>query len=103
MRLKPGVELANLQPALIVALMIVNDEYKSIGCELTITSVNDGVHGNKSRHYWGGAFDARTKDVDDAIKSELIESIKAKLGEEFNVLFEDEGEANEHLHVSWRP
>lgn len=98
MRLKPGVRLANLQPQMVLATMIVREEMQSC----TITSANDSLHSTKSLHYKGCALDYRTKDyVGD--KAELVARIKAKLGPDFDVILEAVGLPNEHLHVEYDP
>lgn len=102
MVLKEGVHLADLQPQMVLAAVIVHSIYSRSGCECVITSANDSAHSERSWHYKGRAFDFRTKNYK-FDKGALRQEIKAALGEDFDVLLEDEGGANEHLHVEYDP
>jgi hypothetical protein len=65
-----------------------------------ITSANDYIgHSKNSAHYQGKAIDIRVKDLDKAVKKNIIDVIKVTLGNNYTVLHEDRGTANEHLHV----
>lgn len=65
-----------------------------------ITSANDYIgHSKNSAHYHGKAIDIRIKDLDKAVKKNIIDVIKVTLGNNYTVLHEDVGTANEHLHV----
>lgn len=72
--------------------------------DLTITSVNDSTHSKNSKHYSGQALDIRSKNFPS--KDSKHRFIQA-LGEDlhgtgtglYTILLEDEGKANEHIHV----
>lgn len=98
MKLKPGVKLAGLSPQMALAAVIVQSVYGSASC--TITSANDGKHSEKSLHYVGNALDFRTKDFF-GDKTMLVSAIRSALGSEFDVVFEDEGGVQEHVHVEY--
>ena len=100
MKLKPGVRLEGLSPQMALAALIVQSCYDSASC--TITSANDGQHSEKSLHYSGNALDFRTKDYF-GDKRMLVNAVRKALGPEFDVVFEDEGTPNEHLHVEYDP
>jgi hypothetical protein len=100
MRLKTGVKLAEITPQIVLAAIIVQEVYRERGGKTTITSANDGVHGTLSLHYKGNALDFRTKDFA-GNKQALILEIKQRLGDQFDVLLEDEGKDNEHCHIEW--
>ena len=102
MRLKVGVKLTDLQPQMVLAAMIVQEVYRERGGKATITSANDGTHGTLSLHYKGMALDLRTKDFE-GNKQALVLEIKDRLGEDFDVILEDEGKPNEHLHCEYDP
>jgi hypothetical protein len=87
---------------MVLAAMIVKDCYEERGGSATITSANDSIHSEKSLHYSGKALDFRTRDFT-GDKHALIALIRASLGNEFDVLLEDEGGLNEHAHVEWDP
>jgi hypothetical protein len=68
------------------------------------TSVNDGEHKAGSLHYVDRAVDYRMKHVDKMdTKLAIWSEIRQLLAPLFDVLFEDAGKANEHLHVEYDP
>lgn len=102
LRLGPAVSLYNLKPQALLALHVVEEEFDALPAdgETLVTSANDRVHMAGSYHYEGLAFDVRTKALAATVdKKALRDRIAARLGEEFDVLFEDAGTENEHLHV----
>ncbi len=115
MRLKTGVKLSGLRPQMLVAFMVAKEEFAKYGIELIITSVNDSNHGYGSLHFSGGAFDARTKHIDNTkmkaayglsaldVKHRIWDAIRKNLGVEFDVLFEFIGLPNEHIHIEFQP
>jgi hypothetical protein len=101
-KLKPGVSLKGVQPQIVLAALIVESIYASHSAVCTITSCNDSAHSTDSFHYRGLALDFRTKDyLSD--KKQLRDEIAAALGAEFDVLLENEGKDNEHIHVEYDP
>lgn len=68
-----------------------------------VTSGNDSMHGHGSKHYDDHALDFRTKHLKRDDKRNLVKAVKRRLGRDYDVLLEDEGEANEHLHVEFDP
>lgn len=102
MRLKPGVKLAGLVPQMAIAATVVRDAYADFKCEPTITSCNDSKHGVDSLHFVGRALDFRTHDFT-GDKQLLLAELKTDLGSNFDVLLEDPGGANEHIHVEYDP
>lgn len=103
MRFKVGVSLSDLQPQAVLALVVCDEVYKHYGQDMVVTSINDGHHKPGSYHYAGKAFDLRTKTLGND-KRLVIDEIRRRLtclG--FDVVFEDEGKANEHLHLEHDP
>ena len=97
-QIKPGVNLAGLQPQMVLALNVADDVYRSRGHVLTITSANDSQHMDSSLHYSGFAVDLRTKDLPPADVPEIAEAIKAQLGSQYDVIQE-----MDHIHVEFDP
>jgi hypothetical protein len=99
---KEGVGLAVLKPQMLIALRVVEDQMNLLHCDTIVTSCNDSQHMAGSKHYSGAAFDFRTrhtgrsKAISDVIRKEL-----GSLG--FDVILEDLGGPNEHLHVEYDP
>lgn len=102
MRLKPGVKLKDLSPQIVLAVIVVNEVYDEKDTDCVITSCNDSQHKTDSFHFRGLAIDVRTKNYF-GDKQALRKEIADRLGEEFDVLMENEGEVNEHLHIEWDP
>lgn len=102
LKLKPEVSLKHLMPQMVMAAIIVDDIYGNHGASCTITSGCDSKHGERTLHGQGGALDFRTKDYDDD-KEALRDEIKAALGDEFDVVLEDLGGPNEHMHIEFDP
>lgn len=71
--------------------------------DLWITSGNDGVHMRGSKHYEDAALDIRTKNLSKTDKHLLKDTIKSRLGRDFDLVLEDEDGPNEHLHVEYDP
>lgn len=99
MKIKPGVDLCGLRPEMTPALLCMDRLYTAADYVLTLTSVVDGRHSEKSLHYRGLAFDCRTTaaGMPQATIDEIVEAARAALPG-FDVL--DEGD---HLHVEWDP
>lgn len=68
-----------------------------------VTSGNDRVHSRGSKHYTDEALDFRTKHLTTKQKHLWARTIKARLGRDYDVILEDEGGNNEHLHVEYDP
>lgn len=102
MKLKLGVLLKDLTPQMVLGALVINDVFWKHDTECIITSANDSTHSATSWHYKGRALDFRTKHyVGD--KTALVQEIKDDLGPNFDVVLEDLGGNNEHLHVEYDP
>lgn len=67
-----------------------------------VTSGDDGKHRAGSLHYVGLAEDYRTNDLPKE-KHLAIERVRLRLGQNFDVVFENIGKPDEHLHVEYDP
>lgn len=111
MKLKPGVRLRGIRPELVAALVVVEDVYLRVCIhtgyisEFVVTSIADSVHAEKaSLHYAGAAFDFRIHDITDNLtKASLRAEVEAALGQDFDVVLEEPGTDNEHIHVEYQP
>src|SRR5262245_27342681 len=99
---KPGVQLAHTWQVQMLR-NAVGSVWQAYGYQPTITSSMDGSHMQQSKHYEGLAEDYRTKDLPADMKRQMIAEVRNILGPDFDVLFEDEGKANEHLHIEYDP
>ena len=103
--LKPDVKLDGLTPQMALGCFIVASVFWSFRATCTVTSANDGKHGPNSLHSRNGlcrACDFRTKDFA-GDKLALVTAIRDALGRDFDVVLEDIGGENEHLHAEYDP
>ncbi|MHC4707530.1 MAG: hypothetical protein ACYS8I_10650 [Planctomycetota bacterium] len=103
--IKQGVRVGRGPSAqLLLALMVARDVYADYDAECVITSLDDGKHRERSRHYMGDGVDLRVKHISmdkaDEIYDELQHRLMA-LGPEYLVIREYRGEANDHIHVHY--
>ncbi len=99
MKIKSGVSLAELQPQMAIAVLVVESVYQAMGTEAVITSGSDGQHMTGSLHYKGLALDFRISNLSVTSRAKLATSqITAALGEEFDVVLEAD-----HLHIEFDP
>lgn len=103
MKIKPGVSLANLQPQMVLAALVVDSVFRRGGYDATITSGSDGDHkglpvvgDTRDPHYTGKAFDIRTSDLKSEDVPSLVQALQVCLGAEFVVITE-----SNHLHIQW--
>lgn len=71
---------------------------------MTITHVTDGTHSRASIHYAGGAADlVFISQISKEEKRYFYDRCKKALGQDFDLVFEDIGEPNEHWHCEYQP
>lgn len=102
LKFKRGISLRHLQPQLVVALQVATellDELENKDC--IVTSGSDGDHGVNSLHYTGLAVDIRIHHLKNPTM--MAEAIRATLPEEFDVVLENLGKPNEHIHIEYQP
>ena len=107
LRFKEGVRVGRgVSPNLLLALIVAVDVYAEYGADCIVTSLGDGQHHARSRHYIGDAADLRVKHVSsdqaDGIFDELYHRLTVTLGPEFLVLREFRGESQDHIHVQFQ-
>lgn len=88
---------------LIVAAAINEAHEQQIEAPVVITSANDSGHMRGSKHYDGAAVDFRTKNMTAPVKHAWAEGLRLRLGNDYDVILEAEGQPNEHLHVELDP
>jgi len=101
MKLKSdNVSLNNLQPQIVLALIVASEVYNEHDVELVVTSANDSTHSGTSLHYSGSAVDLRTYSlVDRGIDPRGVrDSISSKLNVDFDVILE-----SDHIHLEYQP
>ena len=101
MKIKPGVRVLGLRPEILLALVVAESIYRKHGAELVLTSVVEGSHSAGSLHYRGDAIALRTKGVGAA--HVIFAELRATLTGDYDVLFENAGGVNEHIHLEYQP
>ena len=100
--IKSGVDLQWIKPQIALAYTILYGIFqRHVSLPCVITSASDGVHGPNSLHYNGLALDIRTRHVLESMLPLIVRDAKNELGEQFDVVMEDEGGPNQHLHVEF--
>ena len=102
--LKRGVRVLGLRPELLLAVVVTESVYASLGHALVITSAIDGTHMRASEHYTGLAFDGRLNNLEPiADRATIAAAVRVALGADYDVIHESPGTTNEHLHVQYNP
>ena len=90
------------QAPLLYALWRIELAMRAYG-PVTVTSLKDGKHSANSLHYSGLAVDIRSKHLTQEESRKVFFALKNDLGPDYDVLLENEGKENEHLHVEYDP
>ncbi len=103
LKFKPGVSIRGLQPQMLLAIQVAEEEFSKYGLDTTVTAGADGVHKEGSLHYKGLALDFRTRDAA-GLQKGIVAMIDRRLDPiGFDVLLEGLGTDNEHCHVEYDP
>lgn len=99
------VRLKDLSPQMVLAAVVIEGIYRNeAGVECWITSANDRQHSAGSLHYKGQALDFRMHNVSGNRRQAVVAKIRASLSDaDFDILWEDVGTPNEHLHIEYQP
>lgn len=108
MEVKPTARISKLDGSMLPVMFAVAQAAKEMGIDpRAITSGNDSIHKNGSRHYTNEALDFRGKDIEVWQGKELARRVNSKLanlGTAYFVDFEVDKDDpdNNHLHVQKR-
>ena len=101
-KVKEGVIFKCLRPEIYTILGHIDSIFKAAGAEAVITSAADGKHMRESFHYRDLALDLRSKQLsNDQVKLEVLEQLRKKLGEKYQVILESLGKPGEHYHCEF--
>lgn len=100
--LLPGVDPSNIRPELMLALIVAEGVYAEQDSHCYVTSLNDSRHSSTSLHYAGAAADLRTKNLHLGVPITVRSMLRKRLPRHYDVLLEDRGKANEHIHIEWQ-
>ena len=95
--------MLGIRPELVIGLVIAESVYADHGAELTVAALTNGTHHPGSLHYQGAAADLRTHDIAPEVVQHILASLRTALGDDFDVVLEDAGTPNEHIHVEFQP
>lgn len=98
MSLKSDVKIAVLTPQIVLAVIIVQSIYSDLKLPFVITSLTDGKHMPRSKHYVGGAFDIRTNNIGNSTVNSVLKLIRESLTSDFDVV-----RHSTHIHVEYDP
>ena len=101
MRLKSDVSVKKLSPQILLAIMIARDMYATYHKNLVVTSISEGIRGDKihsdlSYHYDGYAVDLRTNYFTPTQVSGVVDDLREALTNEYDVVFE-----GNHIHIEF--
>lgn len=97
MILLENVNVACLQPIMIIGMTVIESVYRDHGItQVVFTSICDGAHMKGSLHPLGLAVDVRIWGVTDL--PELMEDLRLALGSNYDVVLE-----TDHVHVEYDP
>lgn len=101
----PSVKANRIAPEIFHAIAVASDVWDTYGCDhLIVTGLCDGAHRVNSLHYIGRAVDLRTHNLAGiAERKNARDLLAGRLGRDFDVLYENPGQANEHIHVEYDP
>lgn len=106
-QIKGNVKLYDMQPQILLAINVAAVHYDNNSTNCVITSMNDSGNSHRvnSLHAIGHAVDLRTKNLplDSIAKSRFADDIRSDLGPNYDVLLENLGDPNEHLHIEYQP
>lgn len=100
--IKPGVVVPDSAQAQQI-INAVATVWKQYGYVPVITSGIDSEHIPTSLHYLGLAVDFRLHNIPEELRFEMIGAVRKILGASYQVIWEDRGTSNEHLHIEYDP
>ena len=102
-KFRPDIRMGGIQQETVLALMMVNEWCKDKGWNMWVFSITEGKHSAGSLHYIGHAFDFWPDQIEQDVFTfghETVKTIKALLGQDFDVIFEQKPL---HIHVEFQP
>ncbi len=98
MKLKDDVSTRGLRAELLFAINVAAEVFVRAGSEMFVTSIQDGTHAFRSRHYDGAAFDFRIYHLDRKRIEKIISEIKDALNQDYDIVLE-----KDHGHCEYDP
>jgi len=96
---KDGVYVRGVSAELVLGLSALDSAHRELtGEAVTVTSVSDGRHGNKSLHYSGRGADVRTRHLSAEERQAFFAKASDYLPEDFDLVAE-----SDHFHLEFDP
>ena len=96
--LKQGVSVSDLQPQIVLGLLVANSVFSRYAKSVVVTSGSDGQHMAGSLHYSGNAVDLRSHDLLPQTLNRIVLDLRSALGRDFDVFIE-----SDHIHLEYDP
>jgi hypothetical protein len=93
-----GVDNTGLKPEALLGLMVVAFYFSTRGWSCRQSSGLEGKHGRNSLHFVGLAFDIGKAGVPTGFREKVRDELAAHLGDQFDVVDEDD-----HWHIEFQP
>ena len=101
LRFKSGIGVGGLHAEILWALDRARDVWEICApgvAYVTVTSGRGGKHSLRSIHFMGLAVDLRRRDLSEAEVVAILPALKARLGDNFDVVLEPD-----HWHLEYQP
>ncbi len=97
--------LSSVRPrSLVIAAALINTATElRLTKDMVITCGANGQHMVGSKHAAGDALDIRTKHLTPQELAALVAALQQRLGPDYDLVMEDVGKTNEHLHCERDP
>lgn len=103
LKVKEGVDLSNIAPAITSKFWIIAGVFDRNSVECVITSARRPVSGKKSFHHFGLAVDCRANHISSRnVQLKILAELIGALGDDYDVILHGEG-ANIHYHIEYDP
>ena len=98
-----AARILGLRPEMSIAFTICAEVFRDNGSDCVITAGIDGSHSRGSIHYKGLAVDLRAHHIPDEDRAPILDALRKNLGDDFDVLLENDTTPNVHYHVEFDP
>jgi hypothetical protein len=107
-QIKPGVDLTTLAPQWAIAYPIIRDCFQNRGYSCVVTNGNERTPAQLAKtpttlHPSGKALDFRTRHIPMMDKVPIVNDITHALGAQWDVVLENVGQDQEHVHIEFQP
>jgi len=97
--IKDNCKFKKFHPAMIKVLIAVEEVWRDLKVNPTLTSANDGTHIPNSFHYSDRAYDLRVKNIPRSKWMDVRDRLAAILGNNYDVILENSDTPNAHIHI----